>query len=808
MRLAILIASLSAAVLGYEVALMRALSVARWHHSAHMIVSVALLGFGASGTLITLLRRRLARHVQGWLGIFAAGFAIGAPLALATAQHVPFDAFQLVWDWHHALYLLADYLLFFVPFCLAGACLGLAFVTQAERIHRLYSWNLLGSGLGAVGMVAVMFAVPPAQLPLVVGLVAGLGAVSYASRRLLPAAGLGAAIAGVLILCTVVWPLKLEVSQHKRLSYLLEQPGTRIAAERAGPLGLVQVVASPNLHFTDFVPGLSMAYQGEYGEPEVRALLTDADSPAGIYHLKRPEQKAVFDYTTLALPYHLLERPRTLIVGAGGGSDILLARHHECRKITALEPNPDVLALMRGSQADFAQHVYDLPGVSVLRDEMRGYLAASSRRFDLIQLPLVESFGAAAAGVHGLTESTLYTVEAVHSMLDHLAPGGVLCLTRWMKTPPGDAIRLFATVTEALRRRGVEEPGRRLAFIRGWSTGTLLVAAQPLTPDDTAAVRRFCQDRSFDLVWLPGMSADEANEFNQLPEPYYADAARQLLSPRRQEFLDAYALDISPTTDDRPFHALTFRWRAVAHLRSTLGAQWVSYLDLAYPVLLATVVQAAIASVVLILLPLAVLRRGRAVGGGRLATLLYFGALGLAFMFLELVMIQKLSLFLASPIYAAAVVLGSFMVFSGLGSRVAGTFRHGARAVALGVLGILGIGAGLWLGMDPLFAATAGQPWGVRVAIATACSGALAFFMGMPFPSGLRRLGRAAPALTPWAWGINGCASVVGAASTPILTVAIGFRSTLLIAFALYAVAGLVFLTLPTAAGAAIRESH
>ena len=804
MRLAFLILCISAAILGYEIALMRALSVARWHHFAHMIVSVALLGFGASGTLISLLRERLLRRFDGALTAFAAAFALTIPLSFLLAQRVPFDAFQLAWDWRQYLYLFAYYLILFVPFVLGATCIGLALVREAERAHRLYFWNLLGSGLGSCGIVAAMFVLRPEQLPLVLFALAAVGTIAYGlpvpGRRKSTLAPRVYAAFGVVLIFLLWRPPALNVSEHKQLRLLLDLPDTTVVERQTGPLGLIHVVDGPTIRL---VPGRSVAYAGP--EPRQRAILFDADSPSAINQITDPEQLEGFDFTTGALPYHLLDRPRTLIVGAGGGSDVLLARYHGCRSITALEHNPQVVAMMTGSQAEFAQHLYEQPGVRLVAADARGFLAQTDETFDLIQLPLVESLGAASAGVAALNESYLYTVEAIETYLDHLTPTGILCITRWMKTPPSDALRVLATAIEALERRGLARPHEHLIAIRGMFTVTVLARHRPFSRQEIEAARAFCRERSFDVVWVdemwlrtrddtgaPGAPLEDVNEHNELPEPYYADAAMGLLFGARRDFIRSYPLDISPTTDDRPYHSLTFRWRAFRHLRETMGDQWVRYADWGYLVLVATLVQAVVAGLVLVVAPLLFLRRREGARGGRLATCVYFACLGVAYMFIEIVMMQKLSLFLASPIYAAAVVLTSFMVFSGLGSLTAGRVLDGERRSAgLGLGCIVFVGLVLWVWLDPLLRTLAGTSAWARFPVAALAAGSLAFFMGMPFPSGLRRVASQFPALTPWAWGVNGCASVIGATLAMTLAVSVGFRIVLLIAFALYALAAL-----------------
>ena len=824
MRLAFLLAAVSAAILAYEVALMRALSVAQWHHFAYMVVSTALLGFGASGALLSVCGRWLRERFEASMTVFAAAFAITIPASFALAQDVPFDIFQLAWDRMQYVHLLNSFLICFVPFFLGATCIGLALTHEAKRVHSLYFWNLLGSGIGSAGIVAVMFVLPPAKLPLAAFAVAAIGCVVYASRRWWALAVAGG-LAAVLACFTAIFPLQLRVSQYKALKGFLDM-GAQVVEECSSPLGTVQVLDGPMIRL---VPGLSLAWQED--QPKQRAIVVDAGSASAIHHLADPKQAEVFDYTTSALPYHLLDKPKTLIIGAGGGGDVWLARYHGCPDITALELDPTIAGLMTGSQAEFAGHLYSQPGVKLVVAEARGFLARTNEKFDLIQLPLVESFGTAGAGVAALNESYLYTVEAFRAYLDHLTPNGILCVTRWLRNPVADCdfIRIFSSLTEAFRGKGDFPFSENIVAIRGMFTATVLARQRPFSREQKVATLTFCRDRCFDLIyydciWLntpdnrPSDVPKGVNEYNLIQEPrYYMDAAMKLLSGERDGFIRSYPFDISPTTDDRPYHSLTQRWRGIRHLREKLGDQWVRYADWGYIVLWATLAQAVVLSALLILLPLVLGRlrasdtpdptegpseschASRVTRHGSLATFTYFACLGIAYMFIEIVMMQKLSLFLASPIYAAAIVLAAFMVGSGLGSLAAGREREGATgrmpvppevAVTRGVLGILGVGLLLWFGMDWLLGRFAGQAFAVRALVATACAGGLAFFMGMPFPSGLRRVAEELPALTPWAWGVNGAASVVGAVLAMVLAVSWGFGLVLLLAFALYVVAG------------------
>ena len=341
------------------------------------------------------------------------------------------------------------------------------------------------------------------------------------------------------------------------------------------------------------------------------------------------------------------------------------------RRSIAVELNPQIVALLRQDYADFAGGIYDRPEVEVRIDEARSAVRRTSERYDLIQIPLLYSFGAAAAGTQSLHENYTYTVEAITDYLAALQPGGLLSITLWLKLPPRDSVKLFATAVEALRRTGVAEPGARLAMIRSWSTATLLVKNGAFEPREIATLRAFATARSFDIAWAPGLRSDETNRFNVLERPYLYEAATALLGPDPQAFLKNYKFAVAPATDDRPYFFDFFKWRFLPELLA-LGPQGAAaLLDMGYLILAATLVQAAALSAVLILAPLA-LSRGRL--GGRVPkarVVGYFLALGFGFLFVEIAFIQRFILFLGHPLYAVAVVLAGFLVFAGIGSAIA-----------------------------------------------------------------------------------------------------------------------------------------
>ena len=795
-RLLAAVLLISCAAIAYEILLMRVLTIVQWHHFAWMIISLALLGYGASGSAIALTRKWLEPRFEAAFALSALLFSITMILCLWLGQRIPFNALEIIWDPLQWAYLAVLYLLFMVPFFFAASCIGMAFSCRREFVDRIYFFDLLGAGLGAALLIAALFL----WLPQAVAI--GLAALALAASAL---AGRSAARRRGLLVVQAVWlgclayaaatdPIGLHMSPFKGLSQALEVVDARKRAERSGPLGLLTVVESPGVPFRH-VPGLS--FNTRHLPPDQLAVFTDGDAMSMITSFDG--DAAALGYlgdVTAALPYRLLDRPRVLVLGAGAGADVLLALHNGAAAVDAVELNPQMADLVSKDFADYAGNLYEHERVSLHLAEARGFVARRAARYDLVQVALLDSFAVAGSGVQALGESYLYTVEAVGRYLERLKPGGLLAVTRWLKVPPRDSLKLSATVIEALRIDGVANPGRRLAAIRSWNTLTLLVKNGDFAAAEVAKIREFANHRSFDTAWYPGMTPADANRFNQLDAPWLYEGIRALLGPERQAYLDSYKFDIAPATDQRPYFFNFFKWRVLPEMWSS-RSRGGGMVEWGYLVLVATLAQALVAGGLLILLPLLGARRDwPSATGRRMGS--YFFLLGLAFLFVEMAFIQKFILFLSNPLYSVAVVLAGFLVFAGLGSaasgRVAARLGHGPGFAVQAAVAVIAAIALIYVWLLPLaFGRYIGLPDGARVVISLALIAPLAFFMGMPFPLGLGRLARQAPEFIPWAWGINGFASVISAALATLLAIEFGFTAVLLAALVLYLAAAATF---------------
>ena len=788
----IAIGMLSACVLSYEILLTRLFSIVLWHHFAYMIISAAMLGYGASGTALTLLKDKISLNFGFAYVIAAIGVVFLMPLSFLLAQQVPFNPLELLWDKTQLAKLLTIYLLMILPFFCGGFSIGLIFFRFGREAGRVYAIDILGAGIGSIGVIGLLFLVPPGKALVAVTAVSLLAAAIAIVELKMQAKWLIGVLLGLALIVSVTFRdswLQIHSSAYKDLNQTLNITGTQVIEERSSPLGQITVVKSSLIPFRH-APGMSLNATDE--PPAQLGIFVDGNGPSILTRFDgKLATLAYLDQLTSALPYHVLERPGVLVLGAGAGSDVLQALYHDAVTVDAVELNHDVINLVRQRFRNFSGNLYNRHRVRVHNAEARGFVNTTlDSRYDLIQVALLDSFGIASAGLYSLSESYLYTIEALQTYLKRLTPDGMLAVTRWLTLPPRDSLKLFATAVTALERDGVSNPAARLVMIRGWKTVTLLVKNSDFTTKELKAIREFSHSRSFDMAYYPGMRADEANRYNLLEKPYYFEGAVALLSSQRQTFLDRYKFYIEPATDDRPYFFHFFKWSAAGELFALRKQGGMPLIDWSYPLLIMTLVQASVASILLILTPLAVSRFRRKLPNVWVVS--YFLFIGLAFMFMEIAFIQKFLLFLAHPLYAIAVVLCAFLVFAAIGGWLAERWQEKTKSkwhVPL-VIMLMAVISLLYLAILPgLFQVLIHFSDLAKIVISLALIAPLGLCMGVPFPSGVMRLAFTAQETIPWAWAINGCASVVGAVLATLLAIHLGFATVILMAILFYGLA-------------------
>ncbi|WP_455209077.1 spermine/spermidine synthase domain-containing protein, partial [Kaarinaea lacus] len=616
---------------------------------------------------------------------------------------------------------------------------------------------------------------------------------------------------GLLALLPITIPnqwLELSLSPYKGLQQLLRVDGTRTVKILSSPLGLIHVVES-NIIPLRHASGLSLHTTTE--PPPQLAVFSDGDNMTVINKAASgKEQLVYFDQQTSAAAYHLRDANKVLILGAGTGNDVLQALYQNIPDIDAVELNPQITGLLTGEFADYSGNIYLKPEVKVHIAEARGYVASSQEHYDVIQIALLDAFGASSAGLYALSENYLYTVEAFEEYLNHLTSDGFLSITRWVKLPPRDNLKMFATALQALKQLNLPAPENHLLLIRSWQTATLLVKRSELTGNDIKQLKTFCEKLGFDVAYYPGIDATQTNRFNILREPVFFEATTALAGKQHDAFIQQYKFNINPPTDNRPYFFNFFKWGLLGELIALKDQGGIPLVEWGYMVLIATLLQAIVASLALILLPLMASRQNPIPKDkNTLVSLLYFIALGLAFLFIEIAFIQKFILFLQHPLYAIAITLAAFLLFAGMGSHYSKRLRMRlgySASVRFAVTAIVMLGLLYSVSLDALFSVLLASATLLKILITLLLIAPLAFFMGMPFPLALSSLSKNIPALVPWVWGVNGCASVISAILAMLLAMHFGFTFVVISALLLYATAALLFYQLPDNNGAVTQH--
>ena len=791
-------ALISASVLGLQLALMRALSISRWHHFAYLVVGWALLGFGASGTWLALLSSRLLPRFLPWCRGLTLGLAISVILCFRLAEMLPLDMQYVLFSGEQVFYLLCYQALIFLPFLFAGVLIGLTLIRFSSSVHLVYGANLLGSGVGPIIAVGIMFWLPPARI------IQGAGLLIWASvflwragdkdRDLWRQVAIPLLVGLFLALDLTALPMPMHIDPHKMLAELQrweKQGDAKRLVTRDGPRARLDVFSSPRLHYTLFA-GLTATVP----PPPQSLLLADGDTAGPIFRINDRAQASILDHTPMSVAYRLLPRAKVLLLGETSGVNVWLARRFGATDITVVLEDPQILDLFRGPLANLGGRGLKGSDLKIHLTSPRHYLEYSKEHFDIIQLVGAESMAAGISGLLSLHENYLFTVEGLARCLEHLTPPGLLTITRGIQSPPRDNIKILATVVEAMEKIGIRQAANHLAQVRNPLAVCTLASRGPFQPARVHSLINISGELWLDIDTLVGFDPSSRKPFNQLLGPpgseasFFRLAADKILSADRQEFFKDYAYNVKPATDDRPYFFDFFRWRSLPRFIESHGRHWFQRLELGHVVLGISLVQIVAAAIFLLLLPLFIWARQQTTTA--IPALFYFLLLGFGFLALEMSLMQRFTLLMGDPLLAAAAVLSGFLFFSGCGSLSSQRWvRSSSTAIALSGLAIVLI-APLVLFLSQFllgFVAT----WNTvsRFVFTLSLLAPLAFFMGWPFPAGMSLLQESSPAMLAWAWGINGFASVAAAPLTVLLAMSLGFRLVLVLAVTAYLLAAL-----------------
>ena len=774
----------SAGVLAFEIVLTRVFSVTQFYHFAFLTVSLGLLGFGASGSALAAFPRLGRGGPRRWAVL---GFAQGVSTlgAYAVTNRIPFDTFAIAWDRRQITYLIAYYLVLAVPFFFGGMVIAALLTGWDQPVElssaRVYGASLIGAGLGcvvAVGALPLVGGVGVVAVASVLGLVAAASFETSNPRRSpILLIGLAAVtVVGLLVTTVGSGVLELRLSPYKDLSAALRYPGAEVIDTTWESSARVDLITSMGIRS---VPGLSFTWGG--APPPQDGITFDGDDLSPV-PLVGPDDAEFASHVLNSVAFSLRPGGDVLILEPRGGLDVVVALAAGAGSVTAVEAHgPAVEAARQAGSPAYAD-----PRVEVRVEEPRSFVERTGRRFDVVDVALTAPYRPVTSGAYSLAEDYLLTEQAFDAYLDLMRPGGVLTMMRWLQTPPSETIRLLALAAEAVQRSG-GDPQEAIIALRGYSAGLVMIKLDGFSAEEVETVARFAASERFDIIAAPGLGP--TNLYNVTLDDHYADLAARVLTDS-EDLYRSYEFDIAPPTDDHPFFTHFFKWAQASQVLDTLGRTWQPFGGAGFFVLLALLGLSALGAAVLIIGPLWMMTRGRRTGGGsgaRLWTVAYFGLLGLAFLLVEIPLVQHYILLVGRPTTALALVLFALLLAAGAGSILSHRMPWRGAAVALTISAAVYPPFVRWA-----TGALLPAPLALRMVAGAIALAPIGFLMGVMFPKGLARLERTAPHLVPWAWGINGTTSVIAASAAALLALTWGFQLVVTVGAVCYAAVALL----------------
>ncbi len=800
----------SVTVIAYQVSLMRSLSISRYHHFSYLIISTALIGFGLSGIVLGFFSSSFLKRYRSSSLLLLLLFTVSIPATFIPAGTLGVDIRYLLHTGSGIPSLTLYILLTMIPFFLGALYIALVLSKFRTLSGPFYGLNLLGSGAGGILIIllfskadALWLPLRLAVLPAIVTIFAAVSRLRKNEKKRLPlAAAVVSLAAGVL---SLILNPGIRVDRYKALYHVkqLEKQGdAKLIASEEGARYRVDFWEADSFHHTLFAgPGT------ERIPPDQISILLDGEAAGAVFNIQDVKEAPILDSVLQSLPYRILkEKPSVLLLGETGGVNIWLAKRWNSPKIDAVQ-NPDLRNALHTHLTEHSGGVFQLPGVTVYGTSPRHYLKTSAETYDLIQIAAAEGMPSMNSGLYSLHEDYMLTVEAIKECVSLLSEEGIISVTRGIQAPPRDNIRMFSLFHEALRKAGFSNPGNHLIQSRNYLGVNTIISKRPVDEKIKELLKKSAPELVLDYSYYPGIEAENPPLRNKMPGPegspysYYRFAAQQITAGNIPP-LPNWPYRLDPVSDDSPyFHNFMSFQRAVKNLffQDRQLSRGLGIDEGGYIILVITLLITAVSSIFLLIIPLFFIKRGTRLPMKSLV--IHFLSIGFAFMFVEMVFIQKFTLFLGDPIYSVSAVLSSILITAGAGSAVQNKIRlQTGKKIFLTSLILAALLIFSVFLLDPLLSQFKSASTALRFFTAFILLIPPSFLMGFFFAGGLEfhasKIGpeedtRKKSGLVPAAWGINGFASVTAAPLAVVLSISFNFSFVLFIAAALYFITGI-----------------
>jgi hypothetical protein len=706
----------------------------------------------------------------------AAVFLFTLGLGYYISEHTVFDPLRIIWDINQLYRLILRFFIYTVPFIAGSTFIVLAF--SIEKPGKVYFFNMSGSAIGVVAILIGMYFIAPDKIfiiPMLLSLIAvALLVLSIKPdfRRLIALSVL--IVAGFILF----FNSGINVLPYKGIKLIQNLPDAEIIERKISPFGTLEVISSNMIRSAT---GLSLSFEGTL--PSQHLLFLDGDTLSAIDRINNPASLRYLYYQPQSAVYSLFTNPDVLIIGLGGGAAVERAYINSSKSITVTEDNPQIPDLLQNRFAEYNDNFFNKTSIKVIKSNGRDFVNRADMRWDIIEKSETDSMVSSIGGIYSTDTNYTLTVEAFQDYLGHLKPNGAVSITVGLKNPPRNLLKLVNTAKQALTRQGFD-PRERVTVIRGWSTGTVIIKNDPFTNYETGEIKAFCEQMYFDLVYYPGIKPEEANRYNVVEGDLFYKSVSGILNDDR--YVKKYIFNLDYPTDNKPYFSYFFRITKLPFHLKELGHKLILVIEGGYIILFSTFITAVVYSFVLIVIPL--FFAGNRIKPKKSKVLIYFGLLGISFMLIEIVLITKVSKYLANPLYSSSIIITSLLVFSGTGSYLTEFLvKRGKRislkkAVSFSILFISCYTLITLLLHDRLYDSMANAPLIIKLSVSILLILPLGLCMGVPFPSGIAVLKKSSDHSIPWAWSINGYFSVIASTGAVLIATNIGLLFTGMIA--------------------------
>jgi len=777
---------ISFSIFMYQVCLLRILSISDYYHFAFLIVSIALLGFGISGSFLYFFINKF-KDPNFILLFFSFCFSISIVISFIAINLIPFDSFKIAWELRQIFYLAVYYLSLLLPFFFGGSFIGYIFFAQ-EKPGITYFYNLIGS---AAGSLLVIFLIPfiSERGVIIASTVIGLAATFILINKRYLKVFLISVVIFLILLSSILlyFPqvMDIRMSPYKSLATVLRYPDSKVIYSGENSYSVVNVIESSSIKSA---PGISLKY-GK-APPAQLGITIDGDNLSAITKVQEDVSEPGFmEYLPISLLFTAKPYPENvLVIEPGGGLDVLGTLYFDSESVYVVESNSLVVDILEKDFSEFSGKIYNRDNVKIYETSSRNFAKVAPVHFDLIIISLSDSFHPISSGAYSLNENYLYTTQSFKDLIKILKKDGVLAITRWVQFPPSENLKILSTLMDSCSKLDIKEVPSNIFAFRSWSTLTTMFKKDGFLPREISDLKMKTGELNFDIVYYNSVAEDEVNIYNQLDRPYFYDFYKEILEDddkARENFYDSYYFNISPSIDDRPYFFDFFRFGQMSDIIKYFGKSTQPFGGGGYLILIAALIISIILSILLILFPLRIKRININIRRDY-RFLIYFLALGFGYFFIELPFIQKFILILGKPAYSLSVILFSLMLSAGLGSYLSSRFRFDLRLVILILVSYIAVF--IWsfpFVSDFIISKDLWQRFLYTILLIMPAG----FFMGIPFPTGISKAKQKRKEIIPWLWAVNGCASVIGSIAAVIISIHFGFFVVIGISVLLYILA-------------------